>query len=75
MSITLFYLCCYRPDTQSFPFHVLLDALVLSQKRQFCQCCCYFIGAVMTRHAVLLFLEISQPVKESIYSFRQILDV
>ena len=32
MSITLFYLCCYRPDTQSFHFHVLLDALVLSQK-------------------------------------------
>ena len=32
MSVTLFYLCCYRPDTQSFHFHVLLDALVLSQK-------------------------------------------
>ena len=29
----------------------------------------------MTRHAVLLFVEINQPVKESIYSFLQILDV
>ena len=28
----IIYLCCYRPDTQSFHFHVLLDALVLSQK-------------------------------------------
>ena len=32
MSLTSFYLCCYRPDTQLFHFHVLLDALVLSQK-------------------------------------------
>ena len=58
-----------------FSFSCSFRCIGAQPKRQLCQCCCYFTGAVSTRHAVLLFLEINQPVKESIYSFLQILDV